>query len=72
MPPVNPMIHGLNETVLDILKNNPLGHVEHSALDAIIGGVRQYLCIVLADQALARLLLCISSATAGLLRATRL
>lgn len=46
MPPVNPMSHGLNETVLDILKNNPLGHVEHSALDAIIGGVRQYLCIV--------------------------
>lgn len=46
MPPVNPMIHGLNETVLDIQKNNPLGHVEHSALDAIIGGVRQYLCIV--------------------------
>lgn len=40
------MSHGLNETVLDILKNNPLGHVEHSALDAIIGGVRQYLCIV--------------------------
>lgn len=46
MPSVNPMSHGLNETVLDILKNNPLGHIEHSALDAIIGGVRQYLCIV--------------------------
>lgn len=40
------MSHGLNETVLDILRNNPLGHIEHSALDAILGGIRQYLCIV--------------------------
>lgn len=46
MPPVNSMSHGLNETVLDILRNNPLGHIEHSALDAILGGIRQYLCIV--------------------------
>lgn len=46
MPPVNSMSHGLNETVLDILRNNPLGHIEHSVLDAILGGVRQYLCIV--------------------------
>lgn len=40
------MSHGLNETVLDILRNNPLGHIEYSALDAILGGIRQYLCIV--------------------------
>ncbi|MGE9911989.1 DnaB-like helicase C-terminal domain-containing protein [Collinsella sp. SGI.241] len=46
MPSVNSMSHGLNETVLDILRNNPLGHIEHSALDAILGGIRQYLCIV--------------------------
>jgi len=46
VPPVNSMSHGLNETVLDILRNNPLGHIEHSALDAILGGIRQYLCIV--------------------------
>lgn len=46
MPPVNSMSYGLNETVLDILRNNPLGHIEHSVLDAILGGVRQYLCIV--------------------------
>lgn len=46
MPPVNSMSHGLNETVLDILRNNPLGHIEHSVLDEILGGVRQYLCIV--------------------------
>lgn len=46
MPSVNSMSHGLNETVLDILRNKPLGHIEHSALDAILGGIRQYLCIV--------------------------
>lgn len=46
MSSVNSMSHGLNETVLDILRNNPLGHIEHSVLDAILGGIRQYLCIV--------------------------
>lgn len=37
---------GLENTALAILNNKPLGHVEHSALDAILGGIRQYLCIV--------------------------
>lgn len=37
---------GLDKTALDILTNKPLGHIEHRALDAIIGGIRQYLCIV--------------------------
>lgn len=46
MPSVKPMSVGLNETVRDILRNKPLGHIEHSGLDAILGGVRQTLCIV--------------------------
>lgn len=46
MPAVNPMSVGLHEIALDILKNKPLGHIEHRALDVILGGVRQYLCIV--------------------------
>ena len=37
---------GLDKTALDILTNKPLGHIEHRALDALIGGIRQYLCIV--------------------------
>lgn len=37
---------GLENTALAILNNKPLGHIEHSALDAILGGIRQYLCIV--------------------------
>lgn len=37
---------GLENTALAILNNKPLGHVGHSALDAILGGIRQYLCIV--------------------------
>ena len=46
MPALNPMSIGLNETALSILKNRPLGHIEHGALDTILGGLRQYLCIV--------------------------
>ena len=46
MPSVKPMSVGLENTALAILNNKPLGHVEHSALDAILGGIRQYLCIV--------------------------
>lgn len=37
---------GLENTALAILNNKPLGHIEHSTLDAILGGIRQYLCIV--------------------------
>lgn len=37
---------GLENTALAILNNKPLGHIEHSVLDAILGGIRQYLCIV--------------------------
>lgn len=46
MPSVKPMSVGLENTALAILNNKPLGHVEDSALDAILGGIRQYLCIV--------------------------
>lgn len=46
MPAVDPMSVGLHEIALDILKNKPLGHIEHRTLDTILGGVRQYLCIV--------------------------
>lgn len=46
MPALNPMSVGLDETALRILKNRPLGHIEHGALDTILGGLRQYLCIV--------------------------
>lgn len=46
MSVVEPMSNGLDKTILDILKNKPLGHIEHRALDALLGGVRQYLCIV--------------------------
>ena len=46
MPSVKPMSVGLENTALAILNNKPLGHIEHSALDAILGGIRQYLCIV--------------------------
>lgn len=46
MSPVKSMGDGLDKTALDILTNKPLGHIEHRALDAIIGGIRQYLCIV--------------------------
>ena len=41
MPSVKPMSVGLENTALAILNNKPLGHVEHSALDAILGGIRQ-------------------------------
>lgn len=37
---------GLEKTALAILNNKPLGHIEHGVLDAILGGIRQYLCIV--------------------------
>ncbi len=37
---------GLENTALAILNNKPLGHIEHGVLDAILGGIRQYLCIV--------------------------
>ena len=43
---VEPMSEGLDKTALDILSNRPLGHIEHRKLDALLGGVRQYLCIV--------------------------
>lgn len=46
MSPVKSMGDGLDKTALDILTNKPLGHIEHRALDAVIGGIRQYLCIV--------------------------
>lgn len=46
MSPVKSMGDGLDKTALDILTNKPLGHIEHRALDALIGGIRQYLCIV--------------------------
>lgn len=46
MSPVKSMGDGLDKTALDIFTNKPLGHIEHRALDAIIGGIRQYLCIV--------------------------
>lgn len=46
MSAMKPMSVGLDETALNILKNRPLGHIEHQALDAILGGLRQYLCIV--------------------------
>lgn len=46
MPTVDSMSIGLDETVNSILKNKPLGHIEHRDLDAILGGIRQYLCIV--------------------------
>lgn len=40
------MSNGLDRTALDILNNRPLGHIEHRELDALLGGVRQYMCIV--------------------------
>ena len=43
---VEPMSEGVDKTALDILSNRPLGHIEHRKLDALLGGVRQYLCIV--------------------------
>lgn len=46
MPVVKSMRDGLDKTTLDILINKPLGHIEHNALDALLGGIRQYLCIV--------------------------
>ena len=46
MPLVKSMNDGLDKTALAILSNKPLGHIEHRALDALLGGVRQYLCIV--------------------------
>lgn len=46
MPLVISMRDGLDKTTLDILSNKPLGHIEHNALDALLGGIRQYLCIV--------------------------
>lgn len=46
MSSVKSMSDGLDKTALDILSNKPLGHIEHRALDALLGGVRQYLCIV--------------------------
>lgn len=46
MPLIKSMSEGLDKTALDILSNKPLGHIEHHALDALIGGIRQYLCIV--------------------------
>ena len=46
MPSVKPMSVGLENTALAILNNKPLGHIEHGVLDAILGGIRQYLCIV--------------------------
>ena len=46
MSSVKPMSDGLDKTTLDILNNKPLGHIEHRVLDALLGGVRQYLCIV--------------------------
>lgn len=46
MSPIKSMGDGLDKTALDILSNKPLGHIEHHALDALIGGIRQYLCIV--------------------------
>lgn len=46
MSAVKPMSVGLEKTALAILNNKPLGHIEHGVLDAILGGIRQYLCIV--------------------------
>lgn len=46
MQAVDSMSIGLDETALDILRNKPLGHIEHQGLDTILGGIRQYLCIV--------------------------
>lgn len=46
MPLVKSMSDGLDKIALDILSNKPLGHIEHHALDALLGGIRQYLCIV--------------------------
>ena len=43
MPLVKSMNDGLDKTALAILSNKPLGHIEHHALDALIGGIRQYL-----------------------------
>lgn len=40
------MLSGLDKTAKEILSNKPLGHIEHEKLDAILGGIRQYLCIV--------------------------
>lgn len=46
MPLVASMFSGLDKTAKEILSNKPLGHIEHEKLDAILGGIRQYLCIV--------------------------
>lgn len=46
MQAVDSMSVGLDKTALDILRNKPLGHIEHQGLDTILGGIRQYLCIV--------------------------
>lgn len=43
---VKSMNDGLDKTALAILSNKPLGHIEHHALDTLLGGIRQYLCIV--------------------------
>lgn len=43
---VKSMNDGLDKIALAILNNKPLGHIEHRALDALLGGIRQYLCIV--------------------------
>lgn len=46
MPLVKSMNDGLDKIALAILSNKPLGHIGHHALDALLGGIRQYLCIV--------------------------
>ena len=43
---VKSMNDGLDKTALAILSNKPLGHIEHHELDTLLGGIRQYLCIV--------------------------
>lgn len=72
MPLVKSMNDGLDKTALAILSNKPLGHIEHRALDALLGGVRQYLCMCRVVLVLARLPLCIKLEIAGLLLAIRL
>lgn len=65
MPALNPMSVGLDETALRILKNRPLGHIEHGALDTILGGLRQYLCIVPGGPGTGKKRLCSKSPTMG-------
>ena len=72
MSSVKPMSDGLDKTTLDILNNKPLGHIEHRVLDALLGGVRQYLCIVPGGPGTGKTTLCIKLGIAGRLQAIRL